>query len=189
MINVTNVFIKKIKRILKEKGFSPFDVVFCIICEELKNNKTKDIEARLNFLIVPLSNFEDNEEKLPFRNFILFKKNGCWLSCDVSAFFHLINSKITFNKKGEVEIKKVSTTGINSMGSFVKKTLEEHMKNEILSKKELAKNLGMSNYKLNSILKGNVGSLNLSEMCAISREFQGKNKVSNYSVLVEKIKN
>jgi hypothetical protein len=191
MVNVSNSFLNKMKKIMKEKGISPLDNVICCVCEDNKsseNNKKEEISVDLNFLIVSLEYFEtyDKEDRLPFKSFILFKKNKCWLSSDTGAFFHLINSRITLNKKKEIILVKSPKRGRYSICGFVGQSLIEHMKVENLSKKELSENLNISINKLNSILKGETGDFGIKEMLAISSEFQGKNKVSKYSVLIEK---
>lgn len=192
MINVTQSFITFIKKTLKSKNLSSADNVICF----LVNKDPKDVI--INFLIIPLSSFESigNECYLPFKNFALIKKGGCWMCSDNNAFFHLINSRITVNKENELQIisinknskNSIDNNGRNSMGNFVKSFLLEHMKNEKLSKLELATNLKITNNKLNSFLKGNISNLNLSDIVNITREFQGKNKIKKYCVLFEKIK-
>ncbi len=188
MINVTNVFLKRMKNIIKDKGVSPSDYVICFVCKSDKNEHEKTTIG-LSFLIVPLISFENDEAeaKLPFKNFLLFKKGGCWISSDTEVFFHLISRQITLNAKGEISILKAPKNGMNSIGGFVGKCLLEHLENEKLTKKELALNLQMSLYKLNLILKGSTGNINLENMIKISFELQGKNKVSKYAVLVEKV--
>jgi predicted transcriptional regulator len=187
MVNVTNIFINTIKKIFKEKDLSLSDYVFCIVCGDL----VKD-EARLDFLIVPLSSFEsvESELSLPFKKFIIYKKNGCWLSCDNGAFFHLINKKLSFNKQGEFILQKTTDDSKNSLSSFTGKCLMEHMKNEKLTRKELALNLNLTVSKLNLIFKGKSSSIGLSELLSMSKEFQGKNKISGqHFVMIEKITN
>ena len=192
MINVTTSFIAFMKKTLRDRNLSPADNVICF----LTNKDTKDV--RINFLIIPLNSFESTEAEcsLPFKNFALIKKGGCWMCSDNGAFFHLINSRITVNKENELQIISINTkskntienNGRNSMGNFVKSFLLEHMKNEKLSRVELAINLKITNHKLNLFLKGNVSNLNLIDIVNITREFQGKNNIKKYFVLFEKFK-
>lgn len=184
MINVSNSFLNIIKNIFKEREISMSDYVFCFTCGELINN-----EVSLNFLIVPLEEFESdkNESQLPFINFILFKKGNYWLSSDVGAFFHLINKRISTNKKGEMIILKAPEKGKYSICGFVGSCLLDYLKNEKLTKQELSENLGMKINRLNSIFKGQVKNIDVKEITRISSEFKGKNKILNYFVLVEKI--
>ena len=81
---------------------------------------------------------------------------------------------------------KAPKKGRNSICWFIGRCLLEHIKNEKLTKRELARNLKMSVNKLNLIFKGGTQAVTLSEMIQISLEFEGKNKVSKYKVLFEK---
>lgn len=184
MINISNVFIKKVKSILKDKGLSNSEYVFCIIC-----NDAGEQGQRLEFLIVPLITFENNEEKLPFKSFALYKKGGCWFSSENGSFFHLVSKRITVNKKGEIFLKKSPSIGLNSLSWFIGQCLLEHLKNEKLTRKELSINLKIPLYKLNLILSGKTNKIDLGNIINISREFQGCNKIKKYFVLFEKFKN
>ena len=68
MINVTDVFLNRIKEIIKEKGLSPLDYVICFVLGDIV-----DMEVGLKYLIVPIESFESDEveSQLPFKNFIL----------------------------------------------------------------------------------------------------------------------
>lgn len=186
MINVSTSFIKLIRNgILKEKNLSPSDYVFCFVI-----NDTKEGVGELSFLVVPIEEFEtdEREAKLPFKNFLLFKKDNCWLASNVTAFMYLINKRVTLNKKGETAFVKAPKRGKYSFLGFVGDCLLQHIKNEKLTKEELSKNLKIPISRLKTILKGMNGTLAIDDMIAISFELQGKNKVATYSVLVEKYK-
>ena len=182
MINVSESFIRKIKRIFKEKNLSLSNYVFCFTCGKV----SEDNIVALNFLTVPIEDFEDSNEKLPFSSFTFFKKSNCFMACDTGAFLYLINKKLTANKNGEAVFTKAPKRGKNSYCGFIGKCFVEHMKNEKLSKRELARNIGMTVNKLNLIIKGETGNVNLDEMVSISFEFQGRHKISRYHVMVEK---
>lgn len=185
MVNVTDSFINKIKKVFKSKDLSLSDYVFCIVCGDILAK-----ELKLDFLIVPIIAFEKEEEKkqLPFDKFSLYRKNGLWLCSDNGAFFHLINSKLSVDKEGNIFILKTKDKTKNSLSSFTGKCLFEHMKNEKLTKKELANNLHMSIGKLNKIFNGNSSSIGLKEIINISREFEGRNKIIKKPfVIIEKI--
>lgn len=181
MVNVTNIFLKKTKQIMKEKGLSPFEYVICFVCGELV-----ELQVSLNILIVPLVEFENDKRKLPFKTFSFYKKNGCLLASETGSFFHFINKRITINKEGKIVFLKSPEKGKNSICWFIGQCLSEYLENEKLTKKELARNLKMSVNKLNKIFKGEAGDINLVDMISISFEFEGKNKKSTYKVIVEK---
>jgi hypothetical protein len=185
MVNVTNKFLSHIKNIFKQKNLSLSDYVFCFSCGGIL-----DKNVSLSFLIVPISEFEDRkkEKKLPFEKFIIYKKNNCWLSCDLGAYFHLVNKRISIDNEENVVFQIVKDGLKNCLAQFVGKCLLEHMKREKLTKKELANNLKISVYKLEKIFKGSSEHLSVGDMVGISFEFEGKNKIaSKYFVMVEKI--
>ena len=181
MINISDSFINKIKLIFKEKSLSLSENVFCFVC----GNIIED-QIPLDFIVVPLEVFENNEEKLPFNNHSFFKKNGCLMSCSTEAFFYLINKRLTISKDGQTTFIEVPSRGKNSYCWFIGECLMEHLVNEKLTKKELARNIGMTVNKLNKIFKGDTGDIGIDEMVRMSFEFQGKYKASTYFVLVEK---
>jgi len=186
MVNVTNKFLSHLKKIFKQKNLSLSDYVFCFSCGDIL-----DKNVSLSFLIVPISEFEDREKekKLPFEKFIIYKKNNCWLSCDLGAYFHLVNKRLSTNEEGNVFFQSIKDGSKNCLAQFVGKCLFEHMEREKLTKKELANNLKISVYKLKKIFKGSSEHLSVGDMVSISFEFEGKNKIaSKYFVMVEKIK-
>ena len=187
MVNVSDKFLLKIKENLKSNGMNSEDFVICIICRDVEGGVTID------FAIMPLYIFEDRKnpdaprsEKLPFSPFLLYKKLGCWIVSDNGAFFHLINSRITIDKEGNIVIKRLPEDSKYNLCTFVGECLIEHMKNEKLTKKTLANYLKVSLFKLNKIFKGTF-NLSVTELLAISMEFEGTNKVSKYFVMTEKI--
>ncbi len=183
MINATNIFFKRTKELMKEKGLSPLNYVVCFVCTEIEAGKS---EVGLNILIVPIEEFEKDGKKLPFKSFSFYKKSGCLIASEVGSFFHLINTRVTIGKEGQMVFLKAPKKGRNSICWFIGRCLLEHIKNEKLTKRELARNLKMSVNKLNLIFKGGTQAVTLSEMIQISLEFEGKNKVSKYKVLFEK---
>lgn len=182
MINVTDIFIKGIKKLFKDKGLSPFEYVFCFVC----GGVNVETEVELSFMILPLEAFEKNHEKLPFSSFMFYKKDGCFFACDVGAFFHLINKRLTRTKTGDINFLKAPERGKNSICGFVGKCLLEYMKNEKLSRKELSIRLKIPYNKFNLILKGDTGAVGIDDMISISFEFQGRNNKSTYKVIIEK---
>ena len=191
MVNATNKFFKRTKEIMKEKGLSPFEYVICFICDDIKKNKDDPeakLEVSLNFVIVPLEAFEKEDYSiLPFDgSFYFYKKSGCFCACNTSSFFHLINKRLSINKEGELIFLKAPMRGMNSICGFFGKSLLEYMKSEKFTRKELSRRLKIPYYKINLICKGKTGKITLSDMIAISFEFQGKNNISTYSVLIEK---
>lgn len=195
MINVTNSFLDFIKKDFKVKNISLSDYVFCFSCGDMLNvdkSEENKFEVSLKFLIVPISAFEEEEKerKIPFDRFIIYKKNDLWLSCNLEAYFHLVNTQVSINKDGIVVLKKTKDGNKNSLSCFIGKCLFEHMKKEKLTKKELANNLSISVYKLEKIFKGSSSHIGISEMVSISFEFEGKNKISSkYFVIIEKTGN
>lgn len=186
MVNVSDKFLRRIKSILKSKKLNFKDFVICFICK-----KTDEKKLYLDFTILPLYIFEKREHKnkIPFQSFLLYKKLGCWIVSDSDAFFHLINSRITINKDDTLKVIRQSKNSKNNLCTFIGKCMVEHLKNEKLSKKELAINLRMDIARLSKLLKGKSLDLNLAEMCRISGEFEGRNKVSSkHFVIFEKIK-
>jgi len=186
MVNVSDKFLRKMKSILKAKNLNHLDYVICFVCKKNEENK-----LYLDVAILPLYIFENPEQhrdKLPFKSFLLYKKLGCWIVSDDGAFFHLINSKITIDKNDVLKVIKKSINSKDNFCGFVGKCMIEHLKNEKLTKKELSINLRMPIIRLNKLLKGNLQDLSLEEMCMISMEFEGKNKVSKHFVMFEKIK-
>lgn len=187
MVNVSDKFILFIKKQIISKGLNPKEFVICFVTHDVKDGDEHKVSVEM--VIVPLESFsESSQNKLPFNSFMLLKKCGCWFSSDGSSFFHLINKQITLDKKGNTIFKQAPATGVESANGFVGKCIAEYLNDEKLTKKEFAHNVKMSLYKLNKLLKGNCGALNLKDMVNISLEFQGKNKISGkYFVMIEKV--
>lgn len=184
MINVSDSYLKFVKKTLKSQGLNSEDYVTCFICKPGK----QDTQI-LSTMLVSLHLFEDKEqeERLPFKNAFLYKKMGCWLASDISAFLFLVSRKITIDKNNKLKAIKVPTEGKNSLIYFIGSCLKDHVKKKKLSNKELSINLRLTMYQFNKILKGTFTNLSIKDMINISMEFEGRNNFAKRFVMIEKM--
>jgi hypothetical protein len=167
------------KEIMQAQGLHYSDFVISFLVDRTKH------EVEIKIIFVPLKDYE-TKKNVPFEQFLMIKRLGCWLACDINYFFYGTIRRLDMNPNGECIIQNVEATGKDSMIDFIGQCLIEHMSNEKLTRKELCDNLKISNYKLNKIISGTYGNLALDTMTLITLEMQGYNKKREYKVLFEK---
>jgi len=189
MINISKTFAEKMKKSMKSNGLNPEDFVICFSASDCSSKDSeKKSSVSLSCVIIPLYVFsKSSTEKISVDVDLnmLFKRYGCWIASNTAAFFHLINRKVSFDKNNSIVFIQVDMKSKNNFAHFVGGCVTEHMKNEKLSKKQLRLNLKLTTTRFKQLLDGKL-NLNLTDLYSISREIKGENKISKFSVLIEK---